>query len=273
MELGMGKKIKSQFFVARLRRATKNWDFINPQIPYPFNLPLSWLGLPRQRTHLLPADWTQTPFANEFEYAILGPIGLGLGPFEEVAFLHARSHTLLVTDTVVSVPLDPPAIVQLDPYPLLYHAKDHTFDRVEDTFAMRRKGWQRISLFAFYFSPSALETVKLGQAWREARQAPNRSSKAYWGLYPFRWQDDWQRSFEALRGEGRLLVAPILQTLILNRAPQTVLNWADRVASWQFERIIPCHFVAPIAAALSNFGKPLLFWRKLQLGDGIVLPQ
>jgi hypothetical protein len=30
----MGKKIKSQFFVARLRRATKNWDFINPQIPY-----------------------------------------------------------------------------------------------------------------------------------------------------------------------------------------------------------------------------------------------
>jgi hypothetical protein len=30
----MGKKIKSKFFVARLRRATKNWDFINPQIPY-----------------------------------------------------------------------------------------------------------------------------------------------------------------------------------------------------------------------------------------------
>jgi len=65
-----------------------------------------------------------------------------------VAFFHKRSRTLLVTDSVLSVPEDPPAIVQLEPYPL-FHARDDAFEIVEDNPASRRKGWQRISLFAF----------------------------------------------------------------------------------------------------------------------------
>ncbi|MBD2611570.1 DUF4336 domain-containing protein [Nostoc punctiforme FACHB-252] len=236
--------------------------FVAPnQWSFPLNLPLSWLGLPAKRTQLLPEDSSQTPFADEFDYAMLGPINLGSGRFAEVAFFHKRSHSLLVTDSVLSIPEDPPAIVQLDPYPLLFHAKDNACDIVADIQANRRKGWQRICLFALYFQPSGLEIRPWGQVFQDALKAPERSKKAYFGLYPFKWQD-WQRSFEALRGNGRLFVAPILQTLILNRAPKETINWADKVASWNFEWIIPCHFDAPIKAQPYQFRQAFSFLEK-----------
>lgn len=223
------------------------------QWSYPVNLPLSWLGLPGNRTQRISEDPSQVPFGDEFDYAILGPISLGLGPFEEVVLFHRRSHTLLVTDTVVSVPDRPPAITQLDPYPLLFHARDTAAEVVEDTPANRLKGWQRIALFSFYFRPSALDTVSLGQALRDSWRVGDRSRRAYFGLYPFRWKPGWQLSYEALQGNGRLFVAPILQTLILNRAPRKTLEWVQRVTQWDFNRIIPCHLDAPIAATPAQF--------------------
>ena len=257
------------------RRFPKAQVFIAPsQWSFPLNLPLSWLGLPPRRTHILPADSSLTPFADEFDYAILGPIGLGLGKFEEVAFWHKKTKTLLVTDSVVSVPLSPPEIVQIDPYPLLFHAKEDTFDRVEDTEATRRKGWQRISLFAFYFRPSALDTIPLTQAFRLSWQAIDRSRRAYFGLFPFKWKNGWQQSFESLRRNGRLFVAPILQTLILNRAPKQTIAWANQVASWDFQRIIPCHFDAPIEAGPLQFRQAFTFLEKTPVtGESQSLPQ
>ena len=235
--------------------APKQWSF-------PVNLPLSWLGLPAKRTTILPADSSKTPFANEFEYQILTTIELGAGKFSEVAFFHKRSRTLLVTDSVVSIPEYPPAIIQLDPYPLLFHAKDSALEVVENTEEKRRKGWQRIALFAMYFRPSVLEIPKWGEVFRDAFKAPDRSLKAYLGLYPFKWKADWKRSFNALRGNGRLFVAPILQTLILNRAPQETINWADKIANWDFVRIIPCHLESPIAAEPYQFRQAFAFLEK-----------
>jgi len=55
--------------------------------------------------------------------------------------------------------------------------------------------------------------VNLEQAFRDALKAPDRSPKHI--QFPFRWKDTWKQSFDALRGGGRLFVAPILQTLIL----------------------------------------------------------
>jgi len=246
---------QSQVFVA-----PNQWSF-------PLNLPLSWLGFPAKRTHVLPENSTAVPFADEFDYAVLN-IDLGRGAFGEVACFHKRSRTLLVTDSVLAVPEDPPAIVQLDPYPLLFHARDGAFDIVEDSQATRRQGWQRISLFAFYFRPSALETISLAQAFRDALKAPDRSKKAYFGLFPFRWKDNWKRSFDALRGGGRLFVAPILQTLILNQAPGQTLNWAHEVASWDFQRIIPCHFEAPIKAGPRQFWQAFAFLKNQPSSGG-----
>ena len=237
--------------------------FIAPhQWSFPVNLPLSWLGFPADRTVRLSPDSHKMPFSDEFDYAILGPISLGLGPYEEVAVFHKRSRTLLITDAVLSVPETPPAIVQLDPYALLFHAKDTAIDRVEDTPANRLKGWQRISLFSFYFRPSSLNVIQFGQAIRDAFKAPDRSKKAYFGLFPFQWKTSWQRSFEALRGNGRLFVAPILQRLILNRDPREAIDWADRVASWDFQRIIPCHFDAPLNVSPAQFRQAFAFLEK-----------
>lgn len=248
-----------QFPQAQVFVAPHQWSF-------PLNLPLSWLGFPAKQTQVLPEDCRQAPFADEFEYAVLD-IDLGQGSFAEVALFHQRSHTVLLTDALLSIPENPPAIVQLDPYPLLFHARDSAFDVIENTEANRRKGWQRISLFAAYFRPSALEPVRLMQTIRDALKAPDRSKKAYFGLFPFRWKETWKRSFEALRGEGRPFVAPILQTLIFPQAPRQVLDWVDKVASWNFQRIIPCHFDSLIQANPHQFRQAFAFLEQKSFKD------
>lgn len=254
------------------RRFPQAQVFVAPhQWSFPLNLPLSWLGLPPKRTHILPETSSQTPFAAEFDYAILGPIDLNLGPFAEVAFLHKQSRTLLVTDAVLAVPEVPPPIVQIDPYPLLFHARDSALEPIADSEANRRKGWQRISLFAFYFRPSALNPVQLGRTLRHAWNAPDRSRQAYFGLLPFQWKSDWEQSFIALRGNGRLFVAPILQTLILDRSPQITLDWVGKVAGWEFQQIISCHFEAPLAVTPYQFQQAFDFLRnptRVELGHG-----
>ncbi|MEB3311748.1 MAG: DUF4336 domain-containing protein [Snowella sp.] len=245
------------------RRFAKAQVFVAPgQWSFPVKLPLSWLGFPRDRTQVLPTDSRQAPFGDEFDYAILGPLDLRLGQFGEVAFFHRRSQTLLVTDSVISIPEKPPAILQLDPYPLLFHAKDRALDYIADNERDRLKGWQRICLFSLYFQASTLEVPNWGNVFQEAAQAPDRSKKAYFGLFPFQWKSNWPETFQQLRGNGRLLVAPILRQLILNRAPQETLAWADRVARWDFTRIIPCHFEAAIAATPTEFRQAFSFLEK-----------
>ncbi|WP_107667792.1 DUF4336 domain-containing protein [Cyanothece sp. BG0011] len=246
--------IEHKVFVGPFARCfPKAQVFVSPdQWSFPVNLPLSWLGFPLKRTHKLPLESQNSPFADEFDYAILGPLDLGLGIFEEVAFYHKQSHTLLLTDSIISVPHTPPDIVQLDPYPLLFHARNSSLDRSEDTPQNRIKGWQRIVLFALYFRPHALGTVNWGKVVKQALKSPERSKKAYFGLFPFQWDDSWKLSFEKLHYHP-LLVAPILQGVILNRNPLEVLTWVDRVSKWGFERIISAHFDVPILAHSEQF--------------------
>ena len=255
-----------KFPQARVFVAPNQWSF-------PLNLPLSWLGLPAKRTQILPKDSSQAPFAHEFDYAILGPIDLRLGWFEEVVFYHKRSRSLLVTDSLVSIPEEPPEIVQLEPYPLLFHARDSAIEPIEDTPANRRKGWQRICLFAMYFRSSVLEIPQWGGVFLNAFKASDRSAKAYFGLFPFQWQENWQKCFSALRQDGRILVAPILQTLILNREPKETLNWVDKVASWNFQRIIPCHMDSPITAQSLQFCQAFSFLQQHSPSRFYALPE
>ncbi|WP_310416656.1 DUF4336 domain-containing protein [Chamaesiphon sp. OTE_8_metabat_110] len=240
------------------------------QWSFPVNLPLSWLGFPRGRTHVLPPDSSGTPFGDEFDYAILETIDLGPGQFAEVAMFHRRSRTLLLTDSIVAIPSQPPEIVQLEPDPLLFHARDRASEIIPDTPANRQRGWQRICLFALYFQPSILKIRKWSDTWRESFTAPLRSRQTYFGIYPFEWQADWQQGFVNLQADGRLLVAPILETLILNRAPRQTIAWVDRVAQWDFERIIPCHFDAPISTTPEDFRSAFDF---LKSGDAADSPR
>ncbi|MBT9313245.1 DUF4336 domain-containing protein [Leptothoe kymatousa] len=253
---------QAQVYVAR-----HQWSF-------PLNLPLSWLGFPLGRTHWLPENPADAPFGDEFDYRILGPVNLGLGAFSEVAMVHRASKTLLVTDSVVSIPADPPAIVQLDSYPLLFHAKENAADEPADTVENRRKGWQRIALFAFYFRPDALKDPQWGQVLQAAKTASDRSKRAYFGLYPFDWDYTWQESFERLSGNGRLLVAPVLQSLIFNRGANAVLSWANEVSGLAFDSIIPCHLSAPIRSDGETFRQAFAFLaRENTTGRGGDLPE
>jgi hypothetical protein len=255
-----------QFPQAQVFVAPHQWSF-------PVNLPLSWLGFPAKRTQIIPENVSQLPFADDFDCAVLD-INLGRGSFVELALFHKRSHTLLLTDTILSVPEEPPAIVQLDPYPLLFHAKDSALDVVENNEVNRRKGWQRISLFAIYFRPSELQMLNWRKIVGNAFKAPDRSAKAYFGFFPFEWQESWQYSFNALRGGGRPFVAPILQTLILPQAAKQVLQWADKVATWEIQRIISCHFDSPIKASPEQFRQAFAFLEtQPSLGRNQSLPE
>lgn len=186
-------------------------------------------------------------------------IDLSKGSFAEVALLHKSTETLLVTDAVIKIPPSPPAILELNPFPLLFHARETALDKLEDTPENRLKGWQRICLFALYFRPSMVDTAPLKQLLKEAFNAPNRSRENYFGAYPFRWQSGWKQSFDAIASLEKPFVAPILETLILPQNPSAAINWANNIASWQFKQIIPAHFSAPIQATPLEFRQAFSF--------------
>jgi hypothetical protein len=234
--------------------------FVAPdQWSFPVNLPMSWLGFPRGRTQVLPRNSSEAPFKDEFDYAIVGPIPLKQGPFVEVAFFHKPTATLLLTDVIISVPADPPEILNLDPYPLLFHARDQSSDPIEDSWIQRQKGWQRIVLFALYFRPGCLDIAAGWQVFRTLDQAPDRSRKAFWGIYPFAWREDWLAAFTQLSQGGRPLVAPILQVLIFPRDPMGVQTWVNHITSWPFQQILACHMEVPILAGAESFKQAFAF--------------
>lgn len=208
--------------------------FVAPnQWSFPFNLPLTWLGFPGDRTYELSEDTNKMPFADEFDYRILN-IKLSKGYFVEVAFYHWRSQTLLLTDTIISIPEKPPELLQQNPFPLLFHGRDNGLEKMINSEENQLKGWKRICLFAIYFRPDSVETISIMNLLQKAIQAPDKSRQAYFGLYPFRWKSDWEKSYQNLRKNGRPFVAPILQTLILPQNPIKVIEWADEVKQWNF---------------------------------------
>ncbi len=256
--------IEHKYFAGPFAQKFKNSQvYVAPnQWSFPLDLPLSWLGFPAKRTHVLPDEASQTPFFDEFDYAIVGPIELSVKPYTEVAFFHRETRSLLAIDTILSIPLEPPVVVQQDPFPLLFHARDSAQDPLVDTPENRLKGWARIALFTFYFQPQKLDVPTLKQVLKDAAKSPDRSKKNYFGLYPFDWQTGWYESFEQLRRNGQLLVAPILQTLIFNRGPDAVLAWADKISQWDFQQVIPCHFSAPVKATPADFRRAFDFLEK-----------
>jgi hypothetical protein len=181
-----------------------------------------------------PADWKK-----DFDFATLTIISRD-GAFGETVFFHKATHTLLVTDTAVQVTDDIPKIYESDHAPLLFHARDTVTDIVEDTPEALRKGWRRVQLFGLYFMPSPIIIKDLKTSLDERRPEINSD---FAGVYPWDWVGDEEASWRGLTGTGKggPLVAPILQVLLLNRSPIEVLDFADKVAAWPIQRIIPAH--------------------------------
>ena len=174
---------------------------------------------------------------------------------------------MIVTDTALEVTEEVPEICALQPEPLLYHARDTVTEVVENTEEVRKRGWRRIALFGLFFTPSAIDIKDAAVALEERRPDINGD---FFGIYPWDWVRDDKASFNALT--GGLLVAPILQTLILNRSPVEVLDFADGVAKWDIERIIPAHFKNDLKYNGSDFRKAYSFLEASGVPKGLPKP-
>jgi hypothetical protein len=235
------------------------------QWAFPVALPIEFYGLIQRGRRLQEISVTpggprskyryyarDPEWLSDFDYEVLGPLEFqSVGAFSETAFYHRDTSSLILTDAVVSVTEDPPAIVQEDPRALLYHARDTALDHVQDSVETRQKGWRRMVQFGLVFFPSHITVKNVGEALDEARMVPedlrNLGEGAIPGsiLYPWSWDgnDADLESFRAISENGKLFCPPILTKLILDREPERTLEWVDRVATRfrGMKRIIPCH--------------------------------
>lgn len=182
------------------------------------------------------------PWTNEIQFETLaaGTFNLSGKPttFYETAFFHKSSKSLIVTDSVAMIGQTVPELN--DPELLLLVSKRSTADpQPEDTPENRLIGWEKTSLLVSYFFPE--------------HEEPDANK---FGVVT--WTEGWQDNFDAL--SGRLLVPPVVRTLIYAQNPSRVREWVDRVSDrWYFEQIVPAHFEAPIKASPKEFQRAFAF--------------
>ena len=217
------------------------------QWSFPVQLPLAWLGVPARRTKVLFDDGV--PHGDVCEWLSLGPLDLGVGRFQEISCFHRPSGALLVTDALVGISAEPPSLFDLDPTPLLFHARERGDQPLNDTPDARRRGWARLVLFASYLRPEPLEVPTLKEVFRHAFRPGLRSAKAHFGLYPFQWTSGWEAAAAELMGEAepKIQVAPVLERLVLPRAKKSLLDWLEQLGQWSDLRwLVSAHYSAPI---------------------------
>jgi len=250
--VGLEHKVYAGVFAQKFKEA-KVW--LQPGVySFPVDLPNSFLGFPKGRTSYIPQDAKDSEWKDEFDQATIGPLISRDGGFGETVLYHRETRTLLVTDTVLEVTEEVPRIFDDDHAPLLYHARDTMEQVLQDDEATRKIGWRRVVLFGLFFQPSAIRLRDRTEALTNRRPDINPD---FAGIYPFDWVGDDVKSFKALT--GGLLVAPILQKLILNRNPVEALDFADKVASWDFDRIIPGHLKNNLRYGGKDFKDAFLF--------------
>ena len=244
--------------MARAFPAAEVW--VTPgQWSFPVQLPLAWLGFPAGRIRVLGEQGY--PHADELEWLSLGPVDLGLGRFHELTCLHRPTGALLITDALVAINQEPPEVFNADPTPLLFHARERGDQPLLDTPEARRRGWQRLALFASFLRPEALQVPSLGQLFAQAFKPGCRQPRAYFGLYPFHWGSSSEQAFRSLTGQSpgdgapisgsrSLQVAPVLERLVFPRAREVVLRWLEQAAGLQELRwVVPAHYEAPVPAS------------------------
>ena len=185
------------------------------------------------------------PWIDEIQYETLsaGSFNIGGSPksIYETIFYHVSSKTLIVTDSLAQVNLTPPTLNT--PQSLLIISKRSTNDDIPpDTPEYRQIGWEKSALLISYFFPEHEEL----------------DPEAGFGVVT--WTDGWHDNFSRLA--GRLIVPPVVRTLLYQK-PQKIEEWVERVCSadrkWDFVRIVPAHWDAPIVSSPDEFRKAFRF--------------
>jgi len=183
------------------------------------------------------------PWVDEIQYETLAAgtfyIGGAKQTFFETAFYHKADKMLIVTDSVAQIPLNPPPLINADKL-LLVSKRSTADDMPADTKEARQVGWEKTSLLVSYFFPE--------------HEEPDTDA----GLGVVTWTDGWHDNFKFLA--GRLIVPPVVRTLLYAEDPGEVRRWVDRVVRrWEFEMIIPAHWEAPIQASAREFENAFAF--------------
>lgn len=204
------------------------------QFSFPFSVPEEVVFGKQPSGVLATSDKSdiQNPWIHEIEYETLsvGTFNIGSTPttLYETAFFHKASKSLIVTDSLTRISKTVPPLN--DPQKLLLISKRSTDEPMpEDTPEARLVGWEKTSLLVSYFFPEHEEPdpTKLGVVT---------------------WTDGWHDNFNALA--GRLLVPPVVRTLLYAKDSERVQQWVDRlVERWDLEQVVPAHFDAPIQAS------------------------
>lgn len=218
----------------------KQWSF-------PAQLPPSWLGFPARRTRILFQDGV--PYPEQLSWIPLGPLNLGLGTFLEVACFDHSTGSLLVTDALVAIKNKPPEAFNVDPTPLLFHARETGAEALRDTSENRSKGWKRILLFANYFRPESVSIPEASSIISELFHKDCRNARTHFGFYPFRWSESWEqeanRFLEEAGGYG-VRIAPVLERLVFPRARTQYVNWLKEIGRIShITQLVGCHYHAP----------------------------
>ncbi len=220
------------------------------QWSFPLRLPPAWLGFPRDRTRVLFEDGL--PGQGQLDWRLLGPLDLGLGVFAEAACFDRASGSLLITDALVAIPREPPALFDLDPTPLLFHGRERGDEPLRDDLTSRRRGWQRLVLFANFLRPAPLQVPPLATVLGRALAPGCRGPRSHFGLFPFAWQPGWEAEFEQLVGPAaqRIQVAAVLERLVFPRSRDALLAWLRQLAAMpELRWLIPAHYDAPAACS------------------------
>ncbi|MFM7236222.1 MAG: DUF4336 domain-containing protein [Cyanobium sp.] len=218
------------------------------QWSFPVSLPPRWLGFPEGRTRVLGRDGY--PHPEQLAWIPLGPLDLGLGTFLEVACLDRATGALLVTDALVAIQATPPALFDVDPTPLLFHAREQGSDHLVDTLENRVKGWKRILLFANFFQPSSVSVPGVGDLLSQMFHHGCQSAREHFGFYPFRWSAGWESEvrqllerFEADRPVG---LAPVLERLVFPGAQYMFIEWLQTLGNHtETQFLVSAHYEAP----------------------------
>ena len=239
------------FPAATLWVSDQQWSF-------PVNLPASWLGFPANRSRTLVRDGL--PYPEQLDWLPLGPIDLGLGVFHELACFDRATRSLLVTDALVSFIAEPPPVFDLDPTPLLFHARDSGCEPLIDTPSQRTKGWQRILLFANYFRPGAVSIQSLPMLLSDLRSTRERTARNHFGLFPFRWSPNWvSEAHELIQSSPQncpFTLAPVLEKLVFGRCKEEYIAWLGSLSRLvNVEYLISAHYDAPRAVNASHFSE------------------
>ena len=217
------------------------------QWSFPLNLPLDFLGIPSKRTKILFEDGI--PYQDECFWLSLGPINLGLGRFQEVSCFHKSTGILHVTDGIVAIDKNPPDIFDYDPTPLLFHARDRGDEILEDTIESRRKGWARLVLFASFLRPGKLQIPSLTHIIKYSFRKGFRNKKFHYGIYPFLWEQDWEKSLIGIMGSDspKIQIAPVLKKLIFPRSDKVLCKWLNDVKNIEgLKYFVSAHYSSPV---------------------------